>query len=237
MMDNRNPSECKFNHDIVAYMYGELPAPESSVFESHLLDCTDCTDEFAAISNARFEVYDWKKLEFDPLPTPRFGIPYETEGVGFAEKVKAVFARGWAVPGLAFAGLAVLAVSAAIVLFSGDSGTASFVAEVGNENAPMVDRTVVAEPEQAKPAAATEPKIHSLPKPRPAVLNASAPPLRQSEPRRPGPSLKLKPRPAEAKQASVQTEQKSVPRLNGFPEDEDTSLRLAELFEDIETRD
>ena len=75
MNDLKNPG-CKFHADIVPYMYGEMSAAESSAFETHLIDCGVCTDEFAAVSNARYEVYDWKKTEFEPLATPVFTIPY-----------------------------------------------------------------------------------------------------------------------------------------------------------------
>src|SRR5881392_3406899 len=102
-MKDVNFSKCKFNGDMVSYMYGELPSDESTVFEQHLLDCTNCTDEFAAISSSRYEVYDWKKLEFDPLETPSFEIPVgEAAGVSWSDKVRAVFARGWMVPAFSF---------------------------------------------------------------------------------------------------------------------------------------
>ena len=235
-MNERNISECKFSHDIVPYMYGEFPAQKSSVFESHLLDCTECRDEFAAISSARFEVYDWKKLEFDPLPTPRFAIPYSGEAAGVIDRLRAAFARGWAVPGLAFAGLVVISVSAAIMLLSGDNGTTSLVAEVGNANVAVVSATLVDVPPQVKPPVQTAFASGNTAQRRPEVLKASEA-ARQNGPRRIVRDSKSIIRAAEAKQAAVQTEQKAVPRLNGFPEDEDTSLRLAELFEDVETRD
>jgi hypothetical protein len=41
------------------------------------------------------------------------------------------------------------------------------------------------------------------------------------------------PKRPEVKQATSKDELKKVPTLNGFDEDEDTSLRLAELFEDV----
>jgi hypothetical protein len=235
-MNERNFLECKFSNDIVPYMYGELPSSKSSIFESHLLDCIECTDEFAAISSARFEVYDWKKVEFDPLPTPRFAIPYESEAVGFAEKIRAAFVRTWVFPGLAFAGLTVLSISAAIVLFSGEDGR-EIVDEIGNANAPAVNSPVAIERPQAKPIGEINSAPRASTEKSPQVLKASVPVVERNETRRGAHRSRSTVRSVEAKQASVQAEGKSVPRLNGFPEDEDTSLRLAELFEDIETRD
>jgi hypothetical protein len=43
-------------------------------------------------------------------------------------------------------------------------------------------------------------------------------------------------RPMEVKQTTARNEPKAVPRLNEYPDDEDTSLRLAELLEDIGSR-
>jgi anti-sigma factor RsiW len=73
--------ECGFADDVVAYLYDELAQSERSQFESHLAGCRTCTDEFAGISNARFSVFEWQREEFGPLPTPEIVIPYETKPV------------------------------------------------------------------------------------------------------------------------------------------------------------
>ena len=44
-MNDLNLKGCKFSADIVPYMYGELAAADTLAFESHLLECSDCTDE------------------------------------------------------------------------------------------------------------------------------------------------------------------------------------------------
>jgi hypothetical protein len=125
-MDDVNISGCKFSADIVPYMYGEMAVTESSAFESHLLDCGACTDEFALVSNARYEVYDWKKLEFDPLPTPHFNIAdVEHAGVlgvaAWLGKVRAAFGQSWLIPTASFAAIAIVAVFGATFLLSGDN--------------------------------------------------------------------------------------------------------------------
>lgn len=56
-------------------MYGEIDSVECGSFETHLAECTRCTDDFAAISNARFSVFEWRKQEFDRLATPIISIP------------------------------------------------------------------------------------------------------------------------------------------------------------------
>ncbi|HUR97106.1 MAG TPA: hypothetical protein VMZ26_03450, partial [Pyrinomonadaceae bacterium] len=99
-------TECEFGADMVPYMYAELPAKKSAAFEAHLLLCSACTDEFASLSNARYEVYDWKKLEFDGLATPTFEAPFESGPEHIAptwvDKMREAFWGSWAVPGIAF---------------------------------------------------------------------------------------------------------------------------------------
>ncbi len=62
--------------DIVSYIYNEIGVAERSKFENHLTNCALCTDEFAAISNARFSVFEWRREEFADLATPEIVIPY-----------------------------------------------------------------------------------------------------------------------------------------------------------------
>lgn len=66
---------CEFEDVVAAYLYDELSLIERDRFESHLADCTSCTDEFAAISNARYSMFEWRKEEFDHLATPTIVIP------------------------------------------------------------------------------------------------------------------------------------------------------------------
>jgi anti-sigma factor RsiW len=232
-------SECNFGEDAVLYLYGELPDADRVVFESHLLDCTACTDEFASMASARYEVYDWKTVEFDPLATPRFEIPFEQQQAGettesWADRIRSAFARRWAMPGLAFAGLAVVSIFGALFLSSsgGSDEIASATINVDNRAARDVTPSPVVQPS-------------TLPS---TVDNGVAAP-RTEEPQRTGVPAILRserrgtarivspPKRTITKPESTRAVKVDVPRLNGFPEDEDTSLRLAELLEDGETRD
>ena len=80
--------ECPFADEIVSYIYDEIGGPEQNTFEGHLADCMKCTDEFAAVSEARFSVFEWQKEEFAPLATPRFVIPYETKTASWFDALK-----------------------------------------------------------------------------------------------------------------------------------------------------
>ncbi len=76
MLNNGNNSKCEFTGEIVSYLYNESGTSQRRIFEKHLADCTVCTDEFAAISNARFSVFEWQKEAFAHLLTPEIVIPY-----------------------------------------------------------------------------------------------------------------------------------------------------------------
>ncbi len=218
-------SECKFTSDIVPYMYGEMAGSETSAFESHLLECSTCTDEFASISNARYEVYDWKKLEFDPLATPQIEIVFATERSGsWMEKARAVFAQNWAIPSMATAGILVVAVLAAAFILTQKSSP-----EVA---ANLVDDTVV-----------EQPTVSSVPKIAGSQVNPDSQEYRENESRavRAAAAQRVShkrtvrtSRSVDVKTTSAQNIQKA-PTLNEFVEEEDTSVRLAELFDDIET--
>lgn len=226
-------SKCKFESGIVPYMYGEMAVREATEFESHLLACSTCTDEFAAVSAARYEVYEWKKLEFDPLATPVMEIPQmEPVGVGsWVEKLRMAFAGSWAVPGVAFAGLALaVAFTSFLILSRSERGDVAR----NNTNSPSGNTVAL----ETKPAPAT------LAKQQPEADKNDTPsqprPVRVSEP---------KPNQARRVERAIDRAPKAIPvhmnatknpkapTLNNFDDEEDTSLRLAELFENIDTRD
>ncbi|MEP7148816.1 MAG: zf-HC2 domain-containing protein [Acidobacteriota bacterium] len=248
-MNDLSFSECKFNPNMVPYLYGEMSGRERSAFESHLVACTLCTDEFASISNARYEVYDWKKLEFDPLETPRFEIPSEefaAEGsvFGWVEKLRAGFATGWLVPSAALAALAIVSVFAALLISLPDNRQ-DIAAKNDNSNIAAVgSSTVTPATSDPETAANSEDEIQDVinneirvdaADRQPKRLRSSAP--GHPRPRNPVVNAKLTQlHTSEAKQATTRNLEKSVPRLNEFADDEDTSLRLAELFENIEAR-
>src|SRR4051812_32541432 len=100
-MLEQNIKACEFSSEIVGYMYDELTPAKRDSFESHFADCTACIDEFAGVSHSRYSVYEWRKIEFAPLETPIFDIPYkerEREPVsarpGWFETLAGIFAIG-----------------------------------------------------------------------------------------------------------------------------------------------
>ena len=229
-------SECNFGEDAVPYLYGELPDADRAIFESHLLECTACTDEFAAMASTRYEVYDWKKIEFDPLATPRFEIPSESES--WTDRIRSTFGRGWAIPGFAFAGLAVISIFASTFwLTSGERNEiASSSGAVDNSSAGNGASVPVRIPSVEEPIAPAG-EVRDVRSPE-QIGRTRVDPVVRSERRSNLRNVSTaQPKRIAARPESTRAVKVDVPRLNGFPDDEDTSLRLAELFEDGETRD
>src|SRR5687768_3655002 len=85
MLRNTNNHRCGFADEIVSYIYDEIGATDRRRFESHLSECDGCTEEFAAVSNARFSVFEWHREEFAHLLTPEIVIPYAAKQTTVAE--------------------------------------------------------------------------------------------------------------------------------------------------------
>ena len=95
-MKRTETNNCYFSGDSVEYLFREMAEPFVDSFEAHLPACQACSAELAAISFARLEVFDWKREEFDALPTPPIRIPYgenESAGIfaGFASSIADLF--------------------------------------------------------------------------------------------------------------------------------------------------
>ena len=79
MSNNKHISKCIYSADIVEYLYDEIGKREKSAFETHLSGCSNCTDELAAVSFARFSVQEWRDAEFANLKTPVIDIPFDRQ--------------------------------------------------------------------------------------------------------------------------------------------------------------
>jgi len=225
-------SECPLTDEIVSYIYGEIEGRAGYDFEKHLAECTVCIDEFAAVCDPRFSVFEWKKEAFDPLPTPAFEVPYErlpaASELGFMAAIK-VWARGLSIP---------VAVAAALALFVG-VGIIMFAMRENGESFAV---------NNARPV---EPDTRPVPR-APAVVAPLAPPRSdRSESEglsgsavQPAPVSTLPRKRTERSRAVVAEKKPSnnidnvpqtrkAPALTAYQENDDESLRLAELFDEV----
>jgi hypothetical protein len=70
-----NMKNCRFDEQLVSYLYGELEEAERRKFEEHLQVCNFCTDELEAFGKIRFAVSQWRQNDFECLPTPEIQLP------------------------------------------------------------------------------------------------------------------------------------------------------------------
>ncbi len=224
---NKKSLICSDDDAFVAYLYGEMPTPEREAFEDHLIVCVPCTDEFAAAADSRYSVFEWKKLDFDPLETPVFEIPYAEAKPSYSwvDSLKGIFATG---PRLATAGAFGLVLAILGFAFYGGSFSGEEIAEV-----PPIPETRSIERPATAPANA-DPVIGSddsnTPEIEPALVV-----VKDKEPQKARRSVKtIAPKSTVAQRTA---ERVRVPRLNDFDEFSDESLRLADLVSDIGSLD
>lgn len=220
--------ECPLTDEIVSYIYGEIDGVERNGFETHLADCVVCTDDFAAISNARFSVFEWRKEEFDKLATPSIVIPELAKSAVVINEDASWFG--------ALAGVMSFARSplAAAALLLGVLGVGFIaLAYLSDSEALMASNAVVRSPVVENSDSEDKRFVIDTPSPVQLVEPATNPGL--SKPRR---SYEAVPA---ATRGVVQNKLKQgeLPRiakkpvLNDFQDDADDSLRLTKLLDEI----
>lgn len=263
--NNHQNSECTHAAEIVSYIYDEIGAAEKSVFEAHLASCATCPEELADFIDVRFAVAGWKETEFAPLATPVIEIPYETEQTRETVAVSGswwsnlrgllTLSPAWTASAATAALVICFGTFFAISRFSGGAD----VAELDNKSKvkPTASPTTEALPRDS--AANNNASGESSPDQSPGLPNVQTKP--ESDAAENVPETKAvkiserTPRPRAIPQNSaVKTNNPAVnnsgkpdarrslpvknqplPKLNNFEDDEDDSLRLAELFDEIDT--
>ena len=231
MRNSENNFTCERESEMLAYLYGE--AEDRTTFESHLVECDACTDEFAAIAFARVSVLEWQLGEFAELPTPKFTIPYEKAGqrAGLRAAIGGWFALPGFGPAVAFAALLVMVIGGYLAFFNNGAGNAPTVAAVDTispsqvpvgDNAPSLNISVPSLVEPLTKVQAVQ-KHDSAPAERPVKASVAQRGPRVNR------ALTAKVRP---RQIKVETAEEKKPVLSSFDEEDDKTLRLADLVDD-----
>lgn len=232
-MGNDKNNKCPLTDQIVSYMYGELHGKAEHDFETHLADCTACTDEFALVSESRYSVFEWKRKAFDPLPTPYFEVPAARQS-SIPEKSFASAVMAW-IQSLS----APVAVAAALAVVI---GVWALVLTLGKKQEPSV--AVTNTPQTVQPDRETDGTF-----PAPTVDVASRPDVAENKTRawntiKAVPVSTIRPRRAvkppsmvavkePTKNLNTTPELQKAPALTAYQENDDQSLRLAELFDEV----
>lgn len=221
--------------NIVAYIYSEMDEAEVPSFEQHLAGCSTCADEFAAVSDARLSVFEWKRDAFDKLAVPHFEVPREKAAAARAKWFDAIVAniRVLAGAAAACAALAIVAGLGFYFLHPADPNLNAAVAPVAvPEKKVDVAKERTPAPDESKPdTTAAEKKESAVTKrqfaPVPVVARTRKPRINNSLVARVTP-------PKRSNQQSAT--QDRLPTLNNFEEISDDSLRLADLLANVDAK-
>jgi len=237
MLNNGNKTSCEFTDDIVSYLYGEISATARTNFEDHLSDCSICLDEFAAISNARLSVFEWRRDEFADLPTPEIVIPYRNNKAA-VEKIAPAGMLGAVRVWLSLVNFPVAAAAGLIVLLGMGLVAIGFFRSIEQ---PIASNGVGVPPVKTvkAPDTVAAPKSNQ-----PEVAADVLPPTKVSPNREIRPTKVVEVRRSNSKKQLMANSVDRNVRRNNSPapilsenddENEDASLRLADLFADIDS--
>ncbi len=246
--NNHNHIGCGDEELFVSYLYDEIDAAGRSRFENHLRACASCAEELAALRDVQFSVADWKRTEFSDLSAPFVELPVEArkpvEGrevavarPAFGERLRALFAFR---PSILAAGTAFVLLFFAATVFLVLSGAGNETQIAGGSDRPDATPTASA----TRPAIAKEASPPAASPARPSA-DDSAPKVEASAARKAigdaqdkkalqPEKVKASP-PRKKPSASDKKKEARPPALSPFDDEEDESLRLADLFAEIDT--
>lgn len=257
--NNHKNSSCGFSEQLVSYLYNESEEAEKIEFEAHLKNCSDCADEFADFQGVHFSISEWKATDFVNLETPVIEIPYEKT----AETIVVSDVSGSWFGGLrnlfslspawsaATAGFAVLAIVAGWAIFTFNSGQDNDIADRGNKNPTKIDVSPTVQtsnvqtnsnrsdnnskqPDNYKP---TQPDILVTKDTNSNKNGVTTVSDKQRQTQKTNSSDKTTPVPKNngAKNNKKPDTKQETPSLSPYEDEEDDTLRLADLFEEIDT--
>ena len=250
MSSNHQNPNCNFAEPLISYLYGEINGAEKVEFETHLESCAACYNELAEFGLARSAVQEWRSIEFEKLATPLFEIPANKTESLTAARPQSWFAGLSALlsfkPALAMSALAVIIGLFGFAVFvSNFKGASEMAKKSGEQNvmlpnvSPTIEKTVeqpkiIADKNEGEIVAPTKVVDKNQEKPKTTAMKTAltvpkkyptgAATVRAVENRN-----KEKPKPNAAPRVKVL-------RLSDEEETEDNSVRLADLFDEIETR-
>ena len=243
MKDASNNYSNDHGFEFVSYLYGELSEVDRSAFETHLANCDECAIELSNYSDARLGVIEWRREDFDHLESPAIIVPWANEiQVSGANQTAGAMSRFFnaiaAFPLFAKAGvgIALAAMAVSIFYFAVTPGTTTpgLAAVNKSEEAPVEPQK--AEDQNTGPGlsdvASSESKAE-IGKPinssvRHEHLNRTLVADRTTAPRVRRSEL------AENETNKTNTAAaKKAPRLTTAEEEDDKTLRLADLFAEI----
>jgi hypothetical protein len=253
-------TSCDYSEQLVSYIYGEIEAAEKPEFEAHLKKCRVCSEEVAAFTGVHFSISEWKSQEFSALETPRIEIPYEKKESPAPARVVSGVSGSWldSLRGLfslnpVWAGgatMAALGIFALVAFFGSNPGPVDELAEKGNKTrekqvvSPTAQNSAVITTtnDGGNKTPDTKTKESEPKEPDVILTNDTNPKNNRVE------KVSDNPRPnktAEKTEAPKTNRVKNTPKKDtpdadedltpSYADDEDDSLRLSDLFDEIDT--
>jgi hypothetical protein len=254
MVNKDNNSACVFSEALISYLYGEIGEREKAGFEAHLQKCGVCAEELSAFGAVRSSINEWRELDFATLQTPAVELPAPEKPAFEAEKISPSrsrlaflseffsFSRSWTGAAAAFAALLICA-----GLFYLSVG---FLSENGGKDISENIRksSVAATIPDVKPSAKTpqtetaEPRKQIRRTESEKIENASVSYANERQNAKTAENVHRRRQNVQTAPSAVKKHAKNAPRnakiqdseLFAFRDDEeDESLRLIDLFEEI----
>lgn len=229
-----NDADCRFAVDVLSYLYGELPVNETGRIETHLVECAGCATEAESFAALRGSLAEWKR-EFDLMPTPAIRID-EPRSVVSAAPTTSIFDTIRAF----LAGFPMLAATSAAALLVVGFGAFYLltldrnndVAET-SQNRPKASPTTKSTPTAKSETVDTTATVSNVP----AKTNdspADAKPVKIAERRsKPAADTPARPNNRKTNVNPPKNDRAQAPTLSEDNGDEDDTLRLADLFDEI----
>lgn len=256
MTNNNHHQPCDFSEALVSYLYGESDAAESEKFRAHAAACAACSAEIAGLGVVRSQIAEWRQEEFAPMASPVFKLSAELpareqviitdEPTPWLDGIRAFFTPKMA---LAAAGFAAIALFAGLTFVVLNSGSNNMVAkndspdkknnEVSNK---IINSTSEITPEERVATAVTgtaneskgsaaQPPVNNI---KPARQNAGSAANTKND----GTVNVTNTTNITKVKDAPKTTTAQKPKLDpNYVEDEDDSLRLADLFAEADTDD
>ncbi|MGB7070715.1 MAG: hypothetical protein WBD22_14575 [Pyrinomonadaceae bacterium] len=235
-VESTNNSGCALSQQVIVYLYDEMGIVKRSDFDRHISGCRQCAADVSEFAATRSAVQQWRKNEFDVLATPRIEIPFEHPNVSLVETLRLFLSlpTGWVTAASAAAVIAVI-IGFGFVLFGDLTGGSEIAEQV---SAPQVSvpsvEPVRVQSIDAEPIETIEDMVGST------AVAVSAP-IRKTQThvgeRSKRPRLDRSRRMASSGSSPNPAPRLEAPRLNDLEEAEDDSLRLTDLFAEIDTSD
>jgi hypothetical protein len=236
---DKERSGCLESSELASLLYSEeMTDAESVPLEEHLAGCSTCTYEFAALAEARLSAYEWNRDEFAHLATPQVVITHNEPAVtaGYFDRILAGLSVLTQFGTAASIGLAAIAVVTGYFLLqpADELGVAETRPPIA------VSQPAGVQPNSTVSARPVETAVIDDPSPvrklRPAAVPASVTKIHRSA-EHPSEVAAESKKATRIKSDSLVAQQQSAPRLTNSAEVSDNSLRLADLFSELDVNE